>query len=87
MFASASLPALRPWPPPIFNLSIPRFDPENTMHVTLAESSLEAEKIARAVELPDGVKFQRARRLVRSALAKAETAKRIDDLVARLLDG
>jgi hypothetical protein len=48
---------------------------------------LEAEKIAAAIQLPEGVKFQRARALVRSALVEAELAKRIDDLVARLLDG
>jgi SAM-dependent methyltransferase len=71
----------------IFNLPIPRFDPKNKTHVALASASLEAGKVAAAIELPEGVKFQRARGLVRSALAEAGIAKRIDDLVARLLDG
>jgi hypothetical protein len=71
----------------IFNLPIPRFDPKNKTHVALSGASLEAEKIAAAIQLPEGVKFQRARALVRSALVEAELAKRIDDLVARLLDG
>ena len=42
---------------------------------------------AASVLLPDGVKFQRARGLVRAALIEAGVAQRIDTLVARLLDG
>jgi len=71
----------------IFNLPIPLFDPKNKTHVALAKASLDAEKLAAAVALPEGVKFQRARALVRDALVEAGIAKRIDDLVARLLDG
>ena len=70
----------------IFNLPIPRFDPKNKIHVALAKASAEAESLAAAIALPEGVKFQRARGLVRGALAEAGIAKRIDDLVARLLD-
>ncbi|MDE3175152.1 MAG: N-6 DNA methylase [Pseudomonadota bacterium] len=71
----------------IFNLPIPRFDPKNKVHMALAKASAEAEDCAGAVALPEGVKFQRARALVRGALAEAGIAKRIDDLVSRLLDG
>jgi hypothetical protein len=71
----------------IFNLPIPRFDSKNKTHAALAKAAADAEKIAAALELPEGVKFQRARRLVRTALTKAGAAKRIDDLVAQLLDG
>jgi hypothetical protein len=39
------------------------------------------------VELPEGVKFPRARSLVRAALRQAGLADAIDALVARLLDG
>jgi hypothetical protein len=71
----------------IFNLPIPRFDSKNKIHAALAKAAADAEKIAAAIELPEGVKFQRARGLVRTALTKAGVAKRIDDLVAQLLDG
>jgi hypothetical protein len=71
----------------VFNLPIPRFDPKNKVHAALSEAPAEAEEIAAAIDLPAGVKFQRARGLVRRALAEAGVAKRIDDLVARLLDG
>ena len=71
----------------IFNLPIPRFDPKDKTHAALAKAAADAEKIAAAVALPAGVKFQRARRLVRTALTEAGVAKRIDDLVVKLLDG
>lgn len=70
----------------MFNLPIPRFDPKDKLHQALAEAAEKAEKVAAAVELPDGVKFQRARRLVREALAEAGVAQEIDRLVADLLD-
>jgi len=71
----------------IFNLPIPRFDAKNKLHLELAKVAAEAEKIAAQVELPEGVKFQRARGLVRAALTEAGVAQRIDALVALLLDG
>jgi len=71
----------------IFNLPIPRFDPKNETHAALSKAAAEAEEIAAAIELPAAVKFQRARGLLRTALTEAGVAKRIDDLVARLLDG
>jgi len=71
----------------IFNLPIPRFNPKDKTHAALAKAAAAAEKIAVAFELPEGVKFQRARGLVRTALTEAGVAKRIDDLVAQLLDG
>jgi hypothetical protein len=37
--------------------------------------------------LPEAVKFQRARKIVRDALTEAGIAPRIDASVARLLDG
>lgn len=71
----------------MFNLPIPRFDPADPLHAALAEAAREAEKIAAAVPLPEGVEFQRARGLVRTALTEAGGAQRIDALVAELLDG
>jgi hypothetical protein len=69
----------------IFNLPIPLFDPRNALHKELARAAGEAEEIASHVELPEGVKFQRARKLVRDALKDSGVSDRIDALVARLL--
>ena len=71
----------------IFNLPIPRFDPKSKLHRDLAAAAEKAEQVAAAVELPVGVKFQRARALVRGALVEDGVAERIDQLVAKLLDG
>ena len=71
----------------IFNLPIPLFDAKNATHAALARAAQRAETVAAAVALPEAVKFQRARRLVRDALAEAGVAAEIDRLVAALLDG
>ena len=68
-----------------FNLRIPRFEPDERLHGALANTAAEAERVAAAVELPEVVQFQRARRLVRVALAEACLSQRIDALVAELL--
>jgi hypothetical protein len=70
----------------MFNLPIPLFNEKETLHRELAAAAEEAEGVAAAVGFPDGVKFQRARKLVRDALADAGVSQRIDKLVARLLD-
>lgn len=70
----------------VFTLPIPLFDAKKTLHNDLADAAQEAEALAAQVELPDGVKFQRARRLIRDALSDANISQRIDKLVARLLD-
>jgi hypothetical protein len=69
----------------MFTLPIPRFDAKSALHEELAATAREAERIAAEVELPEAVKFQRARALVRKALLDAGVASRIDKLVARLL--
>ena len=71
----------------IFNLPIPRYDSADDTHVALAKLAGKAEKIASAVDLPEGVKFQRARRLVRDALVDSGLATQIDAAVGALLDG
>jgi hypothetical protein len=70
----------------MFNLPIPRFDEKNKLHRDLAEAAEKAEAIAAKVALPDKVKFQQARRIVRDALTEAKIAQKIDTLVAKLLD-
>jgi hypothetical protein len=70
----------------IFTLPIPRFDGTVGLHTDLAAAARDAEAVAAAMPLPEGVRFQRARKLVRDALTEAGAAQRIDGLVARLLD-
>jgi hypothetical protein len=70
----------------MFNLPIPRFDEKNKLHRDLAQAAKRAEEIAAKVALPDNVKFQRARKLIRDALAEAKVSQKIDALVAKLLD-
>ena len=71
----------------MFTLPIPRFDEAIPLHIELATAGRAAENLAASVALPEGAKFQRARKLVRDALTEAGISARIDDLVARLLDG
>lgn len=70
----------------MFTLPIPRFEASQTLHNELAAAAGEAERIAAAFELPESVKFQRARKLIRDALTESGVAPHIDELVARLLD-
>jgi hypothetical protein len=69
----------------MFSLPIARFDADNLIHKQLAAAAKRAEKIAAAVVVPETMKFQRARALVRDALTKAGAAQQIDGLVADLL--
>jgi hypothetical protein len=71
----------------MFNLPIPRFDAKLKLHRDLAAAAEEAETIAAAVALPEGVKFQRARKMIRNALIQAGVSATIDALVAELLGG
>jgi hypothetical protein len=70
----------------MFTLPIRRFDGTIGLHNELAAAAAEAERIAGAFELPETVKFQRARKLIRDALTESGIAPQIDELVARLLD-
>ena len=76
------------WTKVIFNLPIPALSfSKIKLHRDLATAAERAESVAAAVPLPEGVKFQRARALVRTALTEAGISEAIDALVARLLDG
>lgn len=70
----------------MFTLPIPRFDASLSLHNDLAAAAAEAERIAEAFELPETVKFQRARKFIRDALTESGIAPHIDELVTRLLD-
>jgi hypothetical protein len=67
-------------------MRFPRFDAAVRLHNELAAAAAEAERIAAAFDLPESVKFQRARKLIRDALTESGVAPQIDELVARLLD-
>ena len=69
----------------MFNLPIPRFEDGNALHQELSAAGAEAEKIAASIELPEDIKFRRARGMVRDALAADGIAKTVDGIVARLL--
>jgi hypothetical protein len=69
----------------VWNLPIPLFDANNPLHRELASAGSEAERLAQAVELVEGEKFQRARRRVRESLVADGIAGRIDALVEKLL--
>ena len=71
----------------VFNLPIPRFDPKLKLHRDLAAAAEEAEEIAAAVALPEGVKFQRARKMVRERPRRGGPFAADRRLVAKLLDG
>jgi hypothetical protein len=71
----------------MFTLPIPRFDPQNELHETLAALAQKAEAVAADVALGENVKFQRARKLIREALAEAGIAKEIDGAAGELLAG
>lgn len=71
----------------MFNLPIPRFDAKDMLHRALARAGQDAEDAAKLVELVEGEKFQRARKRVRDALTELGIARRIDNLVEKLLDG
>ena len=69
----------------LFNLPIPTFDRSNKLHRDLARASAKAESIAADVVLPEDMKFQKARGLIRAALKDAGIALQIDRLVEALL--
>jgi hypothetical protein len=70
----------------MFTLPMPRFDATVALHNDLAAAAAEAERVAAAFDLPETVRFQRARKLIRDALTETGIGPRIDELVARLLD-
>ena len=70
----------------LFSLPIPRFDPNDEIHVQLTSAAKRAEEIAATVPVKEGMYFVRVRRLIRDALKEDGIAKKIDQLVAELLD-
>ena len=69
----------------VFNLPIPRYDPENGLHRALAAAAKRAEVITKDVA-KEGEHFSRARRRVREILAERGVSARVDELAAKLLE-
>ena len=68
------------WYPPI-----PEFDVSDKDHRDLAELALEAEVVASETQLPSGLGFQRARKVLREGLQHGRLLSRMDALVKKLL--
>ncbi len=69
----------------MFTLPIPRFEPLNELHRTLASLGAKAEALSAQVVLDEGVKFQRARKLVRNALIEDGVSEEMDNAIRELL--
>ncbi len=69
----------------MFDLPIPRFEATNELHMNLAATAEEAEKIAASVPIKEAMHFTRIRRDIRDALKAAGVAGHIDSLVESLL--
>ena len=69
----------------VFNLPIQRFDAGDPLHRRLADTAGEAEKVAAAIALAEGLHFTRARRRIRAKLADHGIAESLERLVRALL--
>ena len=69
----------------VWQLPIPAFDPNNDLHVRIASLAEQAEKLAAAVSLPDGRRFETLRRVIRDAVSGSETGKLLEVAVDKLL--
>ncbi len=62
-----------------------QFDGQNERHRHLVDLAIEAEQVAVAVALPEGVGFQQARKIIRAELDRSGTTEAINVEVAGLL--
>lgn len=69
----------------VWLLPIPQYDPSAEDHTALASLAEEAEQVAASVDIPENTGFQKARTLVRQALAEAGITERLNVAVAALL--
>lgn len=70
----------------VWQLPIPVYDGGDTRHRRLAVLAEEAERIAAAIVLPEGKRFEALRRLVREAVTASDCGAEIESQVAVLLD-
>jgi hypothetical protein len=71
----------------VFNLRIPKFNSGISTHLNLVDAGRLAESIAASVALPERRYFTTLRKKIRDAITEASVARKIDGLVAALLDG
>ena len=71
----------------VFNLPIPRFARDDTLHREIANAARTAERVAGDVPSRKGEYFVTTRKRVRAALAEHGIAARIEELVAELFYG
>jgi hypothetical protein len=69
----------------IWQLSIPAYDPDNDLHSRIAALAELAEKVAAAVPLAAGRRFESLRRTVREAVAASEAGRELEEAAAVLL--
>ena len=70
----------------VFELPWPLFNAKEKLHRELANKAQDAEELAAAVELREGLYFVSSRRLIRDALREQGIAREIYDLVEKLLE-
>jgi hypothetical protein len=71
----------------MFSLPIPSFSPADDLHLKISAAAAQAETAATSVDIGAARGFQRVRALIRLHLAEAGLSRKIDALVAKLLDG
>ena len=69
----------------VFNLPIPRFNADSSLHRGLAQTAKKADEIANAVQVKEDEHFTRARARVRSALTEHGVAAQLERLVGKVL--
>jgi hypothetical protein len=69
----------------VWYVPIPQYDANDDRHRQLVDLGIKGETVCEAVELPEGVGFQRARGLLRAALEEAGIAEALDAAVRALL--
>jgi hypothetical protein len=62
----------------VWYVPVPEFDPSDERHRHLVGLAEEGEAVATGLKLPEGIGFQRARKLIRHALEDLGTAEAID---------
>lgn len=68
----------------VWRLPIPTFNKDDNLHLEIVELAYQAEGVAAGLDL-EGLGFQKARKVVRDALAKAGLHSRLNDAVGSLL--
>lgn len=69
----------------VFALPFPTYSPSDETHQALAELAARAEEVASSVGLSDEWQFQKARRVIREALAQDGVAAEINEAVEEML--